>query len=256
VSIDVTWLGHSTVVLDIDGVRLVTDPLLRRHAGILRRRGSTPPSEAWEGADAVLLSHLHHDHADLGSLRLLRQVPILTAPQNAAWASRKGLIGQALSADRWTGVGPGEVEVKLAPAVHQARPMPHRPNAASGHLVRGRSGTVWVAGDTELFSGMEQLPELAGGPIDLAVLPIGGWGSRLSAGHLGPQQAAVACSLSDARCAIPVHWKTLHLPGAQSWPRGWMDAGGPEFASALTRVASTARAVLLDIGESVRISAA
>jgi L-ascorbate metabolism protein UlaG (beta-lactamase superfamily) len=256
VSIDVTWLGHSTVVLDIDGVRLVTDPLLRRHAGILRRRGSTPTPEAWRGADAVLLSHLHLDHADLASLRLVRQVPILTAPQNAGWVSRKGLIGHALSADGWTRVGRSEVEVKLAPAVHHARPMPHRPNAATGHLVRGRSGTIWVAGDTELFSGMAQLPELAGGPIDLAILPVGGWGSRLSAGHLGPQQAADACRLSDARCAIPVHWKTLHLPGAQSWPRGWMDTGGPEFAAALTRVASPARAVLLDLGESVRISAA
>lgn len=255
-TIDVTWLGHSTVVLDIDGVRLVTDPLLRPHAGILRRRGGTPPRKAWRGADAVLLSHLHHDHADLASLRLVGEVPILTAPQNAGWVSRKGLIAPAMTADTWTAVGRGDVEVRLAPAVHQSRPMPHRPNGATGHLVRGPSGTIWVAGDTELFPGIEQLPELAGGPIDLAVLPVGGWGPRLSPGHMGPEQAAVACRLSDARCAIPVHWKTLHLPGAQSWPRGWMDSGGPEFVTALTRVASTARAVLLDIGESARISTA
>ena len=64
-SIEVTWLGHSTVVLDLDGVRIVADPLLQRHAGILRRRGQTPERAAWHGADAILLSHLHHDHAEL-----------------------------------------------------------------------------------------------------------------------------------------------------------------------------------------------
>ena len=63
-SIEVTWLGHSTVVLDLDGVRIVADPLLQRHAGILRRRGQTQERAAWHGADAILLSHLHHDHAE------------------------------------------------------------------------------------------------------------------------------------------------------------------------------------------------
>ena len=119
-SIDVTWLGHSTVVLDVDGVRLVTDPLLRRHAGILRRRGRKPRREAWAGADAVLLSHLHHDHADLASLRLLGGAPVLTARENASWLIQKGLNGQATGLDSWAGVGPGEVAVKLAPAVHGA----------------------------------------------------------------------------------------------------------------------------------------
>jgi L-ascorbate metabolism protein UlaG (beta-lactamase superfamily) len=253
VSIDVTWLGHSTVVLDLDGVRLVTDPLLRRHAGILRRRGPAPRREAWAGADGVLLSHLHHDHADLASLRLLAGVPVFTAEENATWARRHGLVGQPIGPDRWTRIGRGEVEVKLAPAVHRGRPMPHRPNAAHGHLVRGPSGIVWVAGDTELFPDMAELPRLASGPIALAILPVGGWGPRLSSGHLGPEQAAVACRLTAARSAIPVHWKTLHLPAGQFWPRGWMDAAGAEFAAALSRESPGCRGIVLDLGESASI---
>ena len=94
---------------------------------------------------------------------------------------------------------------------------------------------------------------VAHGSNDLAIVPAGGWGARLSAGHMGPQQAAVACRLTAARCAIPVHWKTLHLPGAQSWPRGWMDSGGAEFAAALAGESPTCRAVVLDVGESVRL---
>ena len=60
VTIDVTWLGHSTVVVDIDGVRIVADPLLRRHAGVLRRRGRRPDREAWSDPDAVLPDLMVH----------------------------------------------------------------------------------------------------------------------------------------------------------------------------------------------------
>lgn len=62
----ITWLGHASAVLDVAGVRVLTDPLLRRHAGLLRRRGGAPAPAVWSGADVVLLSHLHHDHAEPG----------------------------------------------------------------------------------------------------------------------------------------------------------------------------------------------
>jgi L-ascorbate metabolism protein UlaG (beta-lactamase superfamily) len=254
-SLDVTWLGHATVVLDLDGVRLVADPLLRRNAGLLVRRGERPSEQAWTGADAVLLSHLHHDHAELASLRLLGDVPVITAPANAAWVTRRGLNGVGPDEDQWTAVGGAEVTVRLTPAVHDARPMPHRPNAASGHLVRGPSGIVWLAGDTELFDGMEDLAHLAGGPIDLALVPIGGWGPRLSPGHMGPVEAAIACRRVGARHAIPVHWKTLHIPAGQVWPAGWMDAGGPAFAAALAQEAPHCRGIALNVGDSVSVAA-
>lgn len=250
-SIEVTWLGHSTVVVDIDGVRLVADPLLRRHAGVLRRRGRRPERSAWNGADAVLLSHLHHDHAELASLRLLGQVPVLTAAPNADWVSRKGLNGRALAPNEWVALGDdGAVEVRLAPAVHHARPMPHRPNAVSGHLVRGPSGIVWVAGDTELFPDLAELSSLAGGRIDLALVPIAGWGPRLSPGHLGPREAAVACHQVGVRWAVPVHWGTLHLPTTETWPTKWMDTPGPAFVAALDREAPGCRATVLGLGDS------
>lgn len=250
----VTWLGHSTVVLDFDGVRLVVDPLVRRHAGILRRRGDQPAFSAWSGADAVLLSHLHHDHAEVGSLRFFRGLPVLTAPDNARWARGEGFDGRGLGDGEWVALGDeGRVEVRLVKAVHHSRPMPHRPNAANGHLVRGPSGVAWVAGDTELFPEMAALPRLAGTRIDVAIVPIGGWGPRLSGGHLGPDEAAVACRLSGVRWAIPVHWKTLHVPAGRAWPRGWMDEAGPRFKAALAREAPGCHAAVMHVGESVTI---
>jgi L-ascorbate metabolism protein UlaG (beta-lactamase superfamily) len=252
--IDITWLGHASVVVDLDGVRLVADPLVRRHNGILRRRGDHPAQPAWAGADAVLLSHLHTDHAEVPSLRKFPGAPVLTAPKNAAWVRRKGLDGRGLVDGEWFRVGAdGQVEVRLVRAIHHSRPMPHRPNEANGHLVRGPSGVVWLAGDTDLYDEMAELPELAGGPVDLALVPIGGWGPRLSPGHMGPQQAAVACRLTGARNAVPVHFKTLHVPAGEMMPRGWMDVAGPRFLEAVAREAPGCRAVELDLGGSLSI---
>jgi L-ascorbate metabolism protein UlaG (beta-lactamase superfamily) len=252
--IDITWLGHSTVVIDVDGIRLIADPLLRANAGILRRRGDPPQQTAWAGADAVLLSHLHHDHAELASLRLLADAPILAAPDNAAWLCRRGLNGRGINESGWTHIRQGnEVYVKPAPAVHQARPMPHRPNAACGHLIAAPSGTVWVAGDTELFAGLASLAETAGGPIDAAIVPVGGWGPRLSKGHLGPQEAAEACRMVGASWAIPVHWGTLHVPGGQLFPKGWMDYAGPAFAASMAVESPGCRVAVLAPGESISI---
>ncbi|MEU2199360.1 MBL fold metallo-hydrolase [Isoptericola sp. NPDC019482] len=264
----VTWIGHSTVVLDVpraDGgvARLVTDPLLRRHAGVLRRRGDRPDAEAWRGADAALLSHLHHDHAELGSLRLLGDVPVLTAPANARWLRGKGLRGVGLDlppardvahhgqlhAQQHTGWREvAGVQVRLTAAVHGDRPMPHRPNAASGHLVRGHGATVWAVGDTEHHPGMGRVRELAGGRVDVALVPVSGWGPRLSGGHLGPRGAAEVCAEVGPRVAVPVHWGTLHVPGGQHLPRGWMDRAGAAFAAACRRLAPDVRVVVLPPG--------
>src|SRR4051794_41979998 len=104
-AIEITWLGHSTVVLDIGGVRIISDPLLRPHAGLLRRRGAPPRAADWTGAVAVLLSHLHHDHADLRSLRLLGDVPVFTAHHNAQWLRAQGLNGIGLDEGTWTDIG-------------------------------------------------------------------------------------------------------------------------------------------------------
>jgi L-ascorbate metabolism protein UlaG (beta-lactamase superfamily) len=140
------------------------------------------------------------------------------------------------------------VRVTLCGAQHSARPMPHRPNATNGHLVRAPSSTIWVAGDTELFDGLTEMPQLAGRPIDLALVPVSGWGPRLSRGHMGPAQAAEACRRVGARYAVPVHWGTLHAPGAGNHPRGWMDSPGPAFAQALGLVAPGCTPLVLETG--------
>ncbi|MEZ0449232.1 MBL fold metallo-hydrolase [Cellulomonas sp. ICMP 17802] len=252
----VRWLGHASTVLDVDGVRLLTDPLLQRHAGLLRRRGAAPLAEDWEGADAVLLSHLHHDHAELGSLRLLGDVPVLTAPTNARWLRGHGVAGgHGLTDLEWWTVPGSDVRVRLVPAVHEHRQMPHRPNSTHGFVVATDDVRVWFAGDTAPFASMSIIPVLAGGPIDLALVPVGGWGPRLSGGHMDAVQAARACVAVGARVAVPVHWGTLHAPVSRRLPPGWMDRAGPAFAAAAARVAPGLDVRVVTPGEQITVDA-
>jgi L-ascorbate metabolism protein UlaG (beta-lactamase superfamily) len=245
----ITWLGHATVVLDLDGVRLLTDPLLRAKAGPLRRRGKAPTPDQVSDIDAILISHLHHDHAELTSIRLLPPLPLLTGPRNAAFLAKRKLPAVALT-DEWYDVRDSGVQVRLVRADHHSRKMPHRPNDAYGHLVRTPTVRIWLAGDTSLYPEMADLPDLAGGPIDLAVVPVGGWGPRLSGGHMDPEQAARACGLVGAHAAMPYHWGTFHVPSQRNSPRGWMDRPGPAFAEALSEHAPACEPCVIRPGES------
>ncbi|GEL94291.1 MBL fold metallo-hydrolase [Cellulomonas composti] len=258
VTLTVRWLGHASVVLDLQEaggrrVRILTDPLLRRHAGLLRRRGGAPAGTAWDAADAVLVSHLHHDHAEVGSLDLLPGVPILTAPANATWLRRHDLLGIGLAAEHWWTVPGTQVRVRTVAAVHGDRPMPHRPNAAVGFLVVAPGWRVWFAGDTEPYPAMADLPALADGPIDLALVPVGGWGPRLSGGHMDPVQAARVVATVGAAHAVPVHWGTLHAPVSRGLPPGWMDRAGPAFAVAASRHTPQCRVHVLEPGDAVAL---
>jgi len=254
----ITWLGHATTVLGFDSARVLTDPLLGKHVFPLRRRGPRPAPSDWADVDAVLLSHLHHDHADLGSLRMLSGCPVYTSAGNATWLRRHGVDGVDIGSGCWRQLT-GDLAVRLVPAVHHSRPMPHRPNESSGFLLRskrstgGESAVAWFAGDTALYEGMRELPDLAGAPIDVAVVPVGGWGPRLSAGHMDPEQAAQACALAGPRWVVPVHWGTLHPPLLRHLPPGWMDRPAAEFVRQLSSLAPACRPVVLGLGASVTV---
>ena len=167
-----TWLGHSTVVIDIDGARLVTDPVLRRRIWHLRRDVAVDPGHV----DGILVSHTHFDHLDRGSLgRFDGSLPIV-APTGAGKLLRGWGHSQVLEADAGDEVELGGLPVRVTPAEHESTRGPFSARTESlGYVVQG-STSVYFAGDTDLFDGMAEL-----GPIDVAVLP--GLG-------LGPEAAA------------------------------------------------------------------
>jgi L-ascorbate metabolism protein UlaG (beta-lactamase superfamily) len=169
----VRWLGHSTVLIELDGVRALTDPLLRKQVLHLRRAVPLEVDEASE-ADVVLLSHLHYDHVDLPSLRKLdRTIPLVVPRGAGALVSRQGFRSVVeLTAGEETAVG--KVTVRAVPAEHASSRIVGKKAEALGYVVAG-SREVYFAGDTDLFPG---LAELADG-LDVALLPIWGWGPSL-----------------------------------------------------------------------------
>jgi L-ascorbate metabolism protein UlaG (beta-lactamase superfamily) len=231
-------------------VRVLTDPLLRDRIGPLVRVVPPPRVEDAAGLDAVLLSHLHYDHADLPTLaRLGASTPVL-APRGAGpWLEAHGLRAvRELSAGEQTTMGP--LTVIATPAVHDGRRRPLGVSAQPiGFVVRG-SRSVYFAGDTDLFPGMADMT----GAIDVALLPVSGWGPTLGAGHLDPPRAATAAALISPRLAVPIHWGTFAL-----WPRPLRPADrerpARDFAALVARHAPGVDVRLLAPGERVEMPA-
>lgn len=236
-----TYVGHATVLVELDGVRLLTDPVLRGAVLHLRRRHA--PADAPGPIDAVLLSHAHRDHLDVLSLRRLPQAARLIGPEPVARALRRRAFRRAVET-----VAPGE-SVPVGPVTVRATPAEHgRPGSAVGFLLEG-GRTVYFAGDTDLFAEMDGL----GAPLDVALLPVWGWGPRLGPGHLDPESAAEAVRLLRPRVVVPIHWGTLHPVGMSASP--FLDEPPRRFAALVAERSPGVEVRVVAPGEAVVLGA-
>lgn len=235
----VTWLGHSTVVVRLDGVSAITDPVLRARVVHLRRE--RPPDPAGlAGLDAVLLSHVHHDHLDLPSLAALDPGVRVVVPRGAGPLLRRRGFADVREVEPGDVVGLDGVAVRVTHAEHApARRLGTPRTHAVGYVLEGTT-SVYFAGDTDLFEAMAELA-----PVDVALLPIAGWGPRLPAGHLDPGRAAAALRLLRPRVAIPIHWGTF----APWRPPAGDDGAARAFAAAAASTAPDVRVAVLRPGE-------
>jgi L-ascorbate metabolism protein UlaG (beta-lactamase superfamily) len=197
-----TYVGHATVLVDMNGVRLLTDPVLRPRVLHLRRTAPVP-SGALRGVDAVLVSHGHWDHLDLPSLdRLGREMPIICPTGIGRIVRRRGFRA-VTEVEVGEGVTVGAVHVTAVHAEHDGSRGPFGSAQALGYVMDGAQ-RIYFAGDTDLFDGMAELA-----PLDVALLPVAGWGPKLGPGHLDPEGAAHAAAMLRPRIAVPIHWGTL-----------------------------------------------
>jgi L-ascorbate metabolism protein UlaG (beta-lactamase superfamily) len=243
--LQLTWVGHSTVLVELGGVRLLTDPLLTDRVAHLRRHSAVSPDSA-DGVDGVVISHVHLDHLHLPSLRRLPRSTALIVPDGAGGL----LTGRGFTDVRETRAGRttvvGTVDVETVPARHKDRRGPHsRVRAqAVGYVMRACGRSVYFAGDTDLFAGMADIA-----PVEVALLPIWGWGPTIGEGHLDPGRAAEAVGILDARLVVPIHWGTLSPAVIGRRPPAWLNEPVEQFRAELGSAGLLDRLRVLAPGE-------
>ncbi len=243
----VTYIGHATVLLELDGVRLLTDPVLRRRVLHLRRDAAVS-AEMLRDVDAVLVSHAHWDHLDVPSLAQLGRSVRVILPRGAGRLVDRRGFANVVEVDVGQSVEVGDVTVTATHAEHDAGRGPFGVSApALGYLVTGPK-RIYFAGDTDLFSGMAELA-----PLDLALLPVAGWGPRLPSGHLDPQRAAEALRLLEPQAAVPIHWGTYSLITKRRPSAAAARVPAEEFKRLAAELAPNVGVHVLGLGETLTL---
>jgi L-ascorbate metabolism protein UlaG (beta-lactamase superfamily) len=201
----ITFLGHATLRVELDGAVFLTDPILRTFAyGLVHRQPVQDVAQMVEGVDNVLISHLHRDHLDMASLhRLPANVQIIVPRGGGNVVRRDGFeCVRELSAGEYLAVR--DVGVRATYAEHNGYRAPFGPMAECLGFVLEGSQRIYFAGDTDIFPSMADLA-----PIDVALLPIAGWGPTLGPGHMGVAEAVESLDLLRPRIVVPIHWGSL-----------------------------------------------
>jgi L-ascorbate metabolism protein UlaG (beta-lactamase superfamily) len=244
-------VGHATVLVEMDGVRLLTDPALRGRLAHLTRHGTPPGAGVAGDLNAVLVSHLHADHLDIPSLRSLDRDAVLLGPRGFTRAVRR--LGFATTLDLAVGesVEIGSVTVTAVPASHGGRRWPAGRAAECIGFVMTGTRTVYFAGDTDVFAAMADLAD----DLDVALLPVWGWGPSLGPGHMDPQAAARAVALLRPRVAVPIHWGTFFPVGLRRWRPAALVDPPQAFARHVSEIAPGVRVEVLPPGGTLDLRA-
>ena len=212
----VMWLGHASVLVQIDGISVLIDPVFGRAGGLMRREVRAPLKPAQlPGIDAVLLTHGHMDHLDLASLRALGRrfgeaITFIT-PLGLS-RTLPAVCRKRVELDWWQQTTVGGVTLALVPAQHwHRRGLTDTNRALWGGAIISGSQTVYHSGDTGYFGGFSAIGAVF--DIDLAILPMGAYEPRwfMAGQHMSPEDSVQAMLDLNARYAMAMHWGTFDL---------------------------------------------
>jgi L-ascorbate metabolism protein UlaG (beta-lactamase superfamily) len=228
----ITWLGHSTLFIEIDGVRVLTDPVFGPRASPFSfagpKRFHPPPVTIAElpPFDVVLLSHDHHDHLDPPSIRELvtRRVPFVTSLGVGRWLERYGVEPALITELDWweeLSLANGALTITATPAQHFSGRAFHRRNTTlwSSFVLSTAHRRIFFSADTGLTDELREIGERFA-PFELSMIEIGAWHPAWGAIHLGPEGALRAHEMlggmERAGAFLPIHWATFDL-GLHPW---------------------------------------
>jgi L-ascorbate metabolism protein UlaG (beta-lactamase superfamily) len=217
----VTWLGHSTVLVEIDGQRILTDPVWGGRASpfgwVGPRRWYPPPIALVDlpAIDAVVISHDHYDHLDWQTISAMKDwnttfvVPLGMGAHLAYWGVPEARI---VELDWWGRAEVGALQIVCTPARHASGRMIVDQDAKlwAGYAFLGTRHRVYYSGDTGLFPALREIGARLG-PFDLTMIEVGQYGNAWPDWHLGPEQAVRAHQMVRGRVMLPVHWGAFVL---------------------------------------------
>jgi L-ascorbate metabolism protein UlaG (beta-lactamase superfamily) len=220
--VKITYIGHATLLLEIAGARVITDPNFDPHLGRFLPRVSAPgiALDALPALDAILLTHAHADHLSFDSLdQLPRDIPLYAPPAVARWLRGKGYAHvEPLAAGEETTLAGGPVRLHAERATHEGSRygIDRWRSAANMYLAETDEESLFFAGDTALMPDTHALVERvlwkADRALDVALLPIGyapPWKPGFRRGHLTHDDALALFHTLRARALIPYHWGTF-----------------------------------------------
>jgi L-ascorbate metabolism protein UlaG (beta-lactamase superfamily) len=242
-AVSVRYVGHSTVLLELDGVRILTDPFLRDRLGPLERHGPAPDPASIGPIDVVLVSHGHPDHCDRRSLSALEGRPTVVVPRRLGATVRRWVRGDVVELRAGERESIAGVSVEAIRAKHWISP--GAPRAQPLGYVVGGTTRIWFAGDTGRVPEMRELR----GRVDLALLPVWTWGPHRGPGHLGPEEAAAVVADVGVGAAVPIHWGTLYPRALHRVWTGPLIEPGERFAAATAELAPDTAVHVLRPGE-------
>ena len=245
--LDLRFVGHATVRLDLGGARLLTDPFLRGRLGPLERHGPLPSPDELGDIDVVVVSHGHPDHFDRASLGAIPGRPAVVVPRGLGAAAKRAVLGPVVELAVGETVDLAGVHIRAVPARHWISP--GAPRAEPLGFVLEAGPRVYFAGDTGRLPAMRDLA----GAVDVALLPVWTWGPHLGPGHLGPRSAAAVAAELAPTVAVPIHWGTLYPRRLHHvWSRPLREPGD-RFAAFAAEAAPDVDVRVLRPGRSVHL---
>jgi len=242
-----SFLGHSTVLIEVDDLRILTDPVLREGLGPVRRQVRAVLPEMFADLDAVFISHGHHDHLDPPSLRRIPGRPTVIVPRGFGRTVAKIGLGPVEEVEPGDRLTIDRVHLAITRAEHSGRREPFGPEGPALGCVVAGSRTIYFPGDTDIFPEMATLA----GSLDVATLPVWGWGPNIGPGHMDPERAAQATAILRPALAIPIHWGTFYPAGLRRLVSAPFDSPGTAFMEAAAKLAPDIPVRILAPGETI-----